>query len=274
MTRTGTTQAGNELVFLKLGGSLITDKLTPRTPRPGVIQRIADEIAAALSENPQVRLVLGHGSGSFGHTSGKKYHTREGVSTLEDWLGFAEVWNDAATLNRLVMEALIKAGLAAIAYPPSAAVFTEGGEITSWNLTPIQSTLEKRLLPVVFGDVVFDSKLGGTILSTEDLFVHLSKTFNPRRILLAGRDPGVWQDYPDCTHLYDEITPADSGALRENVRRSNAPDVTGGMADKVQQMLGLISQNPELESLIFSGDEPGTIYSALLGGTPGTRLHR
>ncbi|NQS91591.1 MAG: isopentenyl phosphate kinase family protein [Chloroflexi bacterium] len=274
MTGIGTIQAGNELVFLKLGGSLITDKLTPRTARPGVIQRIADEIAAALSKNPQLLLVLGHGSGSFGHTSGKKYHTREGVSTREDWLGFAEVWFDAATLNHLVMEALTKAGLAAIAYPPSASVYTEDGKIISWDLSSIQSTLEKRLLPVVFGDVVFDSKRGGTILSTEDLFVHLSKNLNPQRILLGGLDPGVWQDYPDCTQLYEELTPVDSDTLRENVSQSNAPDVTGGMADKVQQMLDLISQNPNLESLIFSGAEPGAMYAALLGETPGTRLHK
>ena len=172
------------------------------------------------------------------------------------------------------MEALTKAGLAAIAYPPSASVYTEDGKIISWDLSSIQSTLEKRLLPVVFGDVVFDSKRGGTILSTEDLFVHLSKTLHPQRILLAGHDPGVWQDYPDCTQLYEEITSADSATLRENVSQSNAPDVTGGMADKVRQMLGLISLNPDLESLIFSGAEPGAIYSTLLGDTPGTRLHK
>ena len=35
---------GKKLVFLKLGGSLITDKNTPRTARIEVIQRIGKEI--------------------------------------------------------------------------------------------------------------------------------------------------------------------------------------------------------------------------------------
>ena len=46
-------------VFLKLGGSLITDKYTPLTPRPDVIQRLAQECAAAQAQAPDLRLLLG-----------------------------------------------------------------------------------------------------------------------------------------------------------------------------------------------------------------------
>ena len=38
-----------ELVFVKLGGSVITDKTQPETARPEVIARLAGEIAAALA---------------------------------------------------------------------------------------------------------------------------------------------------------------------------------------------------------------------------------
>jgi isopentenyl phosphate kinase len=56
-----------ELVFLKLGGSLITDKDTPRSPRRDVLARLAAEILYAHRQRPQMQLVIGHGSGSFGH---------------------------------------------------------------------------------------------------------------------------------------------------------------------------------------------------------------
>ncbi len=272
MANTEKSHMGKKLVFLKLGGSLITDKNTPRTARIEVLQRIGIEIKSALEQDSSLQILLGHGSGSFGHFSGKKYGTRGGVSSQEDWLGFSEVWYDAASLNQLVIKALKDAGLSPVAFPPSSTVFSSNREIISWDLRPIRSTLEKGLLPVVFGDVVFDSSIGGTILSTEDLFVHLARNLEPVRILLAGQDPGVWRDFPECTSLYDKIQPADRSTLGRTVSQSQAPDVTGGMVDKVEQMLNLIEDIPELECLIFSGVEPGSITDALSGQDMGTLL--
>jgi isopentenyl phosphate kinase len=263
---------GDKLVFLKLGGSLITDKHTPRTARIEVIERIVMEIKSAQEEDPALQILLGHGSGSFGHYSGKKHKTRDGVTNHEEWLGFAEVWYDAASLNQLVIEALRNAGISPVSFPPSAAVFSSNREITSWDLNPVQSALEKGLLPVVFGDVAFDSILGGTILSTEDLFVHLARNLRPGRILLAGQDPGVWQDFPDCKQLFDKIIPSDRFSLGQAVSRSEAPDVTGGMAAKVEQMLLLIEDIPEINCSIFSGEDPGNVKKALLGQNFGTLL--
>ena len=79
------------LIFLKLGGSLITDKNTPRALRPELLARLMREIAEARAARPGMRIVLGHGSGSFGHVEARRYGTRAGVRTDEDWLRFAEV---------------------------------------------------------------------------------------------------------------------------------------------------------------------------------------
>ena len=75
------------------------------------------------------------------------------------------------------------------------------------NLAPLKSALANKLLPVIHGDVVFDEARGGTILSTEDLFTHLAHQLHPKRILLAGLEAGVWEDFPARTHLIEEITP-------------------------------------------------------------------
>ena len=68
-----------ELVLLKLGGSLITDKTRPYTARLDKLADVATQIARALHADPELSLVLGHGSGSFGHTAAKKYKTRDGT---------------------------------------------------------------------------------------------------------------------------------------------------------------------------------------------------
>jgi len=111
-----------DLLFLKLGGSLITDKTRPRRPRLDLMARLASEIVRAKFESADFRLVLGHGSGSFGHVPAREYGTRQGVDTPDDWRGFAKVWYEAAALNRILMDALDQAGLPGISFPVSGAV--------------------------------------------------------------------------------------------------------------------------------------------------------
>jgi len=158
------------LVLLKLGGSLITDKSRPYTAQQNIIKQAAREIKQALFEDPDLKLILGHGSGSFGHVSANRYNTFHGVFTNEDWSGFIKVWKDARELNQLVMEQLIAAGINSLCFPPSSQIVTSSHAIRKWDLHPIQSALANHILPVVYGDVVFDQKINGSILSTEDLF--------------------------------------------------------------------------------------------------------
>jgi isopentenyl phosphate kinase len=262
----------SNLHFLKLGGSLITDKTQPRTPRRDVIARLAKEIRWAKDQVPNLTLLLGHGSGSFGHVPAEKYRTRQGVRSPEDWMGFTEVWFDASSLNRILIEALHEIKLPVISLPVSSAATTSEGLITSWDLSPILNALKVGLMPVVYGDVTFDTKRGGTILSTEDIFNYLARYLKPKRILLAGMDSAVYEDYPDCTKPITEITPADWEQIAPSIRGSSAKDVTGGMASKVACMVELTAEIPGICAQIFSGDHPGNLSAALCGRLLGTRI--
>ncbi len=261
------------LVFLKLGGSLITDKDQERTARPEVIRRLAAEIAQARQETPGLQIVLGHGSGSFGHSAARKHGTRAGVYNQQEWRGFAEVWYQARALNQIIIELLVEAGLPVVAFPPSACLFARDGKPLLPDLVPFQAALHAGLIPVVNGDAVFDAIRGGTILSTEDVFVALAAVLRPARILLAGLEKGVYADFPACQHLLPELTPLSLEINRSGIQGSASVDVTGGMRQKVDEMLALAQQIPGLEALIFSGLEPGSLCEALLGAQPGTRIH-
>ena len=261
------------LIFLKLGGSLITDKYSPHTANLEVIHFLAEEIRAGIESDPGLQILLGHGSGSFGHIPASRYHTRQGVHTVEEWRGFAEVWSEASALNRLVVDQMTNAGLPVVAFPPSAGLISVSGQVDQWNIAPILSALEHDLLPVIYGDVVFDRILGGTIFSTEQLFSFLASELHPDRILIAGVEPGVWADYPACTKLIAEITPAAYPELSEKLFPSNAVDVTGGMASKVQDMVKLVSEVPHIQVTIFNPSEPGSLGKAIRGDGVGTTIH-
>lgn len=262
----------NMLTLLKLGGSLITDKTQTNTVRPATLARLADEIRAARQATPNLQLLLGHGSGSFGHHAAEQHDTRHGVASPEGWRGFVEVARAAQALHRLVLDALWNAGLPAIGFAPSAMVSAHNGSVGAWNLAPIQAALAAGLLPVLYGDVVFDSARGGIILSTEDLFSHLIAPLGAKRVLLAGIEPGVWADFPHCKRLLPEITPSTLGQAQ--IHGSAATDVTGGMATKVQQALQWSAPPMGAEVIIFSGESHGAVLAALTGETIGTRVHR
>src|SRR5574341_946773 len=192
-----------ELVFLKLGGSLITDKTKPYTARFDKLAQLAKEIKSALSRTPGLRLVLGHGSGSFGHYAVKEHWTplqlppnsapfggasRNLGGEKEGGRGFTEVWYRAMQLNRYVIDALHEAGILCMAIQPSAAVVSKNGTVQNWDTSPLESALRAGIVPVIYGDMAFDEVQGGAVLSTETLMAYLAHRLQPNRILLAGLD--------------------------------------------------------------------------------------
>lgn len=266
---------------------MITDKTRPYTPRLDKLANLATEIAQTLQTHPNLLLVLGHGSGSFGHTAAKEYGTRDGVlahlrhnslnsqrETEENkyWQGFAKVWYQATNLNRYVIHALHDAGLPAITFSPLASVWSEERQIAQWDVSHIQAALEHGLLPVVHGDVILDRTKGGTILSTEELFDYLARALRPQRVLLAGLEAGIWADFPARRHKVERVTRASFYEIGQGVGKAAGADVTGGMEAKVRQMLDLVEAVPGLAAQIFSGEPKGHLERVLAGETLGTLI--
>lgn len=260
------------LFFLKLGGSLITDKDQPHTVRPDIIHRLAEEIKESMDNNPELSLLLAHGSGSFGHVPAKKYGTRNGVNTTLQWQGFLEVWREAHELHQILLEIFCEHNLPVISFPPSSMVTAKNKNVEKWDFCPIQSALSANLIPVVYGDVVFDLEIGATIFSTEELFIPLADQLQPQKILIAGIEEGVWQDYPNCRQIVKEITNNNGIAETGQIGPSRSIDVTGGMFEKVNLMQQLTSRHRDMVACIFSGLIPNNLARGLTGEDLGTTI--
>jgi len=264
------------LHFVKLGGSLITDKQRPLTPRPVVIQRLAHEIAAARAAHPGRPLLLSHGSGSYGHVVGRRYRTRAGVgptvsSDPTGWRGFCETGHIAAQLNRLVMAALLRAGLPAglpaISLAPSALVQCRDGAIIATETGPILAALDRGLIPLVFGDVAFDQTQGATIVSTEEVLAALVPVLRPTHLTLAGMVDGVFDADParqPDAHPLPRLSAAQIDDLAAAFGGSHGIDVTGGMAAKLRTMAALLAGHPDLHIHLLSGEIPGQLQRHLI----------
>jgi isopentenyl phosphate kinase len=264
----------SELVLLKLGGSVITDKNQPFTAHEDVICRLGREIRQALDDRPDLQLILGHGSGSFGHVVAQKYRTREGVvdtsatACQDSWRGYLETAAAAARLNRLVTDLLLEEGVPVVSYQPSASARCRRGDLMYFDTHPMKQVLEAGLIPMVYGDVAVDAVQGFTIISTEQIFDNIARELQPARIILAGIVDGVYDADPltdSAASRYEEVTLENWQEVEATLGGSPAIDVTGGMFSKVRDMYHLVLAQPPLQVHIVSGMIPGHVASALSG---------
>ena len=255
-----------ELLFLKLGGSLITDKTREETALPEAIRRLAEEVAEALAARPALRLVLGHGSGSFGHVAGERYGTRRGVRDAADWRGFAATAAAAQRLDGLVTAAFWQAGVPVWSIQPSATARCRDGELVALDWRPMAEALQRGLVPLVYGDVALDEVRGGTIISTEEIFAWLARRLKPHRLVLVGAVPGVMRSDTDQAgeaQVVAEITPQQLVGLEAILGGSHGTDVTGGMLAKVRTMCALLEELPDLQVRLISGQVAGLLTRVL-----------
>lgn len=265
----------NHLLLLKLGGSAITDKTREATARQDVIRRVAREIKSALDADPALSLLIGHGSGSFGHFAAKK----SGFGQRGNWRAYAETGAAATRLTRVVTDIFVEEGLPVVAMQPSASALCRDGDLVQLATTPIEFALEHRLVPLVHGDVAFDETRDMTIASTEMIFAYLAPMLKPSRIILAGIVDGVFTADPlqdSSALLIHEITPTNFPEIESRLRGSHGVDVTGGMVDKVKRMVKLVEVQPLVRVQIISAMRQGWIARALVeeNFSEGTTIRR
>jgi isopentenyl phosphate kinase len=253
-----------EAVLLKLGGSLITEKADARgVTRPAVIARLAGEIARAAPRIPE-RIVLGHGSGSFGHVAAREHGIAGGLRSPAQLPGISLTQERAAALHREVVSALAAAGLAPFSIAPASCVVFSDGRPAEMSDEPLRLALAAGLLPVVYGDVVMDREQGVAICSTERILEMLAARLAVRRVLWLGETDGVYGE---------DGRPIPRLSSLEGIRFSSpvGTDVTGGMRHRVETALALARKG--VRSVIFNGLTPGLLEQALLGKTvPGTEV--
>ncbi len=261
------------MIFLKLGGSAITDKTQPAAPKPDVIRALARATFEARAKNPALALLLGHGSGSFGHFTARKF----GYGQPDNWRAYAETSASAARLNRLVTDIFLAENVPVVSFQPSASARTRDGELIHLAYENIRAALAHQLVPLIYGDVAFDETRARSIISTDAQFAFLAPFLQPTRLVYTTAVGGIYSADPTRqpdAQLISEITPASFHALRAQVGASHGYDVTGGMVDKLARSVALVQRFPQLHIHILAAD--AAQLAPALAGEPlffGTHIH-
>jgi isopentenyl phosphate kinase len=242
------------MLILKLGGAAITDKARANTLRPDQLRVIAQ----LLAQHSQPMILI-HGAGSYGHVIAQEYNLQNGYSAEAQRGALVQLQLQLHELNRLVVENLVAAGLPAMTVHPASMCLMKGGRIETFLLDPIRYMLNVELLPVLYGDCVWDRQQTFGILSGDQLVVYLANALGAEVVAFGTNVDGVLDSEGQVMRQFQI-----SGDLANH--QVGHVDVTGGMLGKLREIARLKNLRTRVHifnlethlAQFLAGDEPGT----------------
>jgi isopentenyl phosphate kinase len=248
------------MLILKLGGAAITQKDTAK-PTPNL--PVIGQIAALLARYPQPLIVV-HGAGSYGHGLAKEHQLAHGYHSPTQRPALVQLQLDLLALNRLVVKQLAGVGLPAITLHPASLCMTEGGRIRDFFAGPLRQMLALGMLPVLYGDCVWDSTKTFDILSGDQLVVYLANLLQAERVAFGTNVDGVLDS---AGQVIPTMRASDSISTQAGL--PHRADVTGGMRGKLDE----IAQLTQGQATIFNLQQLDQLEAVLAGRLEvGTRL--
>ncbi len=253
-----------DLIIVKLGGSVITYKERPLTPNFSTIEKISKIIKEVKK---QYKVIIVHGGGSFGHYWSVKYdmHTLPAAYSDE---GVAKVRDSMIKLNSIIIEKLMSEGLKPLSVHASSFVFNN--EYHKDQVLDIFNMIKNNdLIPVTYGDVVYTTEGKFSILSGDSLMNILSNILKPKFSIFTTNVDGIY-DNIDGGNLIPKILidknkeVSVSGVPNTEIKISNIQfDVTGGMKRKISESANIVINGTSV--YLINGFYPERIIDIISG---------
>ena len=266
-----------EVVVIKFGGGLITNKSQMCTPEINIIDDLVGVVANCLQQGLEVIVV--HGAGSFGHLRAKHWRLNEGLIANHDFSpqddcesqieAVSIVRKEMLTLNSIIKKSFAVKGISTISHPPHKWVRNTGSNFSGNIVDRFDSSKE---VVITFGDVV-DCDVGGFgILSGDDLVVRICQDVpNVSRLIFAVKGvDGILRRPPELATADDLIDKWSPNVEFSGVHHSDI-DVTGGIGLKATRGAEVAAMG--IDVFIINGENSQRLLDACTGvPTIGTQI--
>ncbi|MEM2897514.1 MAG: kinase, partial [Candidatus Bathyarchaeia archaeon] len=119
----------NDLLIVKLGGSVITDKQKMFKARIEKINKICEVISKLNAKK-----ILIHGGGSFAHPLAKRYQLNSGYKSENQLIGFSETKIKLIELSEIILKSLKRHNLSSMLFIPSSFIIARNSRISKIDL--------------------------------------------------------------------------------------------------------------------------------------------
>ena len=236
------------MILIKLGGSIITNKQKPLSPRRKTINNILKEIGKIKEP-----IIIVHGGGSYGHYWSVKYdmHTKPAKTSPK---GVAIVKNSMVELNKIILDSAVKNRINSYCLPPTD--FMNGNIAIKSKILTINDISKSGLTPITFGDALWFGQKKSYILSGDVIMTTIGKILKPRLSVFVLDVDGVYSDLKTKKLIYD--------FKKEKPEiKNNKMDVTGGMTRKITEANKMAKAG--LKVFFVNGNKPKRITDAVSG---------
>lgn len=234
------------MILIKLGGSIITNKEKPLSPR----KKSIDKIVRALKKIDDPIIIV-HGGGSYGHYWSVRYNMHTKPANY-DTRGISVIKNSMVELNKIILDSFLKNKLNPYCLPPTDFIF--GNKPITKKIKEIGKIANTNLIPVTFGDALWFGKKKSYILSGDKIMSILANILKPRLCVFVLNVDGLYAD-PKTKKLIHELKG------EKPLIKKSSKDVTGGMKRKVDEATK-ISKNG-MNVFFVNGNKPERIVDAI-----------
>ena len=254
----------NDVVLLKLGGGLLTDKEKPLSIREDIVKSVIHQII-----NANVKIILIHGGGSFGHPLAKKYQILNGLNTSipNQLIGLTETHQVMVQFNSYLINLFLDRKYPALSIQPSSIFIKDSGNTINITLDVVETMLDLDILPVLYGDIIFDKKGSFSIISGDQIMFKLCerlKKYNVSKVIFAIESDGIFINTQDSQRknikLLSEIPSSELDTL-DLADLGEKIDVTGGIKGKINSIKEICKFNIPVQ--IINGLKERFIFKSL-----------
>ncbi|MFX1426108.1 MAG: isopentenyl phosphate kinase [Promethearchaeota archaeon] len=254
----------NEVILLKLGGSLLTDKNKPLFIREEIAESTIQQII-----NADEKLILIHGGGSFGHPIAKKYNITKGFdrSIPNQTFGLTETHQAMVRFNSYLVNLFIERNYPALSIQSSVIFTRDNGKIITKSIDIIEDILDLNILPILYGDIIFDKQTSFSIISGDQIIFKLCEKlskYHVSKVIFATEIDGIFINDKDHANkriilapeiLVSELDNLDLADLGKKI------DVTGGIKGKINSIKKICDFNIPVQ--IVNGLKENFIFKSL-----------
>ena len=240
------------LVFIKFGGSFLTDKTKPLTIRDDAMQKAVAELTTLFEKKSNdIGVIIGNGAGSFGHFLAKELGTSSPYAR-------SAIHSSVVELHQMFVSRCLQEKLPVFSFHASSLFSLNQDRVQSCITSGIEACVRNGGIAGVYGDIMHDADGTGRIFSTERIFreliPQLQSSFRIQKIIHISTVPGV---FDENKQIIPEITTDNWSKIQKHLYTTDGFDVTGGMQLKIEESLALAKQG--IESVICTIEQQGVL---------------
>jgi isopentenyl phosphate kinase len=254
-----------QLILLKLGGSLLTEKSRPFSIRKAVVKSAVQQVIDA-----NVKLIVIHGGGSFGHPLAKQYSLTKGVdsSIPNQIFGLTKTHKSMIDFNNFLIDLFLDEKYPVLSIQSSSIFIKNLNKIMTNSLDVIESALDLSILPVLYGDIILDINGSFSIISGDQIILELCKNlkkYNISKVIFTMETDGLYiKDEVDSNNrILVENCKSDELDSLNLANMGQKIDVTGGIMGKLNSIKKICELNIPVQ--LINGLKKEYIFKSLKG---------